>query len=127
MHDIKWIRDNPESFDRALERRGLPPQAQWLLGRYQSPLQRIEGLTVKAASDWAPLLQRDIGDRVMVRLRPLVGGLIEQVSIIEGLRWQVRPGEWTAEFQCSPADRYNYLVLDDTTLGRLDAGNRLAY
>jgi seryl-tRNA synthetase len=31
MHDIKWIRDNPESFDRALERRGLPPQAQWLL------------------------------------------------------------------------------------------------
>jgi seryl-tRNA synthetase len=31
MHDIKWIRDNPDSFDRALERRGLPPQAQALL------------------------------------------------------------------------------------------------
>ena len=23
MHDIKWIRDNPEAFDRALARRGL--------------------------------------------------------------------------------------------------------
>jgi seryl-tRNA synthetase len=27
MHDIKWIRDNPAAFDRALARRGLPPQA----------------------------------------------------------------------------------------------------
>ena len=27
MHDIRWIRDNPEEFDRGLVRRGLPPQA----------------------------------------------------------------------------------------------------
>jgi seryl-tRNA synthetase len=27
MHDIKWIRDNPAALDRALARRGLPPQA----------------------------------------------------------------------------------------------------
>ncbi|MDX2259685.1 MAG: serine--tRNA ligase [Hyphomicrobiaceae bacterium] len=27
MHDIKWIRDNPEAFDQALQRRGLPPRA----------------------------------------------------------------------------------------------------
>jgi seryl-tRNA synthetase len=27
MHDIKWVRDNPAAFDRALARRGLPPQA----------------------------------------------------------------------------------------------------
>jgi seryl-tRNA synthetase len=27
MHDIKWIRDNPAAFDRALARRGLAPQA----------------------------------------------------------------------------------------------------
>src|ERR1700754_2193434 len=25
MHDIKWIRDNPEAFDKALQRRGLEP------------------------------------------------------------------------------------------------------
>jgi seryl-tRNA synthetase len=31
MHDIKWIRDNPEAFDRALERRGLPPEARKLI------------------------------------------------------------------------------------------------
>jgi seryl-tRNA synthetase len=28
MHDIRWIRDNPEAFDRALESRGLEPQAE---------------------------------------------------------------------------------------------------
>src|ERR1700694_4070784 len=27
MHDIKWIRDNPAALDRALARRGLPPEA----------------------------------------------------------------------------------------------------
>ena len=27
MHDLKWIRDNPDAFDAALARRGLPPQS----------------------------------------------------------------------------------------------------
>ncbi len=31
MHDIKWIRDNPDAFDRGLQRRGLPPQAKDLI------------------------------------------------------------------------------------------------
>ena len=28
MHDIRFIRDNPEQFDTALARRGLPAAAQ---------------------------------------------------------------------------------------------------
>ena len=28
MHDIKWIRDNPDAFDAALKRRGLAPDSQ---------------------------------------------------------------------------------------------------
>jgi seryl-tRNA synthetase len=31
MHDIKWIRDNPAAFDRALARRGLPLEAEKLI------------------------------------------------------------------------------------------------
>src|SRR5437764_12291811 len=27
MHDIKWIRENPEAFDRGLARRSLPAQS----------------------------------------------------------------------------------------------------
>ena len=31
MHDIKWIRDNPQAFDAGLARRGLAPQAAQLI------------------------------------------------------------------------------------------------
>jgi seryl-tRNA synthetase len=31
MHDIKWIRENPDAFDRALTRRGLPAESKRLL------------------------------------------------------------------------------------------------
>src|SRR6266850_131325 len=31
MHDIKWIRENPDAFDRALKRRGLPDEAARLI------------------------------------------------------------------------------------------------
>ena len=31
MHEIKWIRENPEAFDTALKRRGLSPLAPSLL------------------------------------------------------------------------------------------------
>ena len=45
MHDIKWIRDNPDRLDRALERRGMPAQARALLAideRRRSAIQRLE-------------------------------------------------------------------------------------
>ena len=31
MHDLRWIRENPDAFDRGLERRGLPPCAEQVL------------------------------------------------------------------------------------------------
>ena len=31
MHDIKWIREHPEAFDRGLKRRALPAQSQELI------------------------------------------------------------------------------------------------
>ena len=31
MHDIKWIRENPEAFDRAMARRGLSGDAKGLI------------------------------------------------------------------------------------------------
>jgi seryl-tRNA synthetase len=46
MHDIKWIRENPEAFDRGLARRGLAPQAERLLEideRRRAIIQKLEG------------------------------------------------------------------------------------
>ncbi|MGL4558723.1 MAG: serine--tRNA ligase, partial [Afipia sp.] len=31
MHDIRWIRDNPDAFDAALKRRGLEPLSKPLI------------------------------------------------------------------------------------------------
>jgi seryl-tRNA synthetase len=45
MHDIKWIRDNPDAFDRALARRGLLAQAQRLISideRRRAAIQKAE-------------------------------------------------------------------------------------
>jgi seryl-tRNA synthetase len=45
MHEIKWIRDNPDAFDRALARRGLEPQAARLIEldeRRRAAIQKAE-------------------------------------------------------------------------------------
>jgi seryl-tRNA synthetase len=45
MHDIKWIRDNPDAFDRALARRGLSDEAKRLVGideRRRAAIQKAE-------------------------------------------------------------------------------------
>ena len=45
MHDIRWIRENPEAFDRGLKRRGLEPQAARLLAideRRRAIIQKLE-------------------------------------------------------------------------------------
>src|SRR5262245_27157310 len=45
MHDIRWIRDNPDAFDRGLARRGLPPEANRLIDideRRRAAIQKAE-------------------------------------------------------------------------------------
>jgi seryl-tRNA synthetase len=45
MHDIRWIRDNPDAFDRGLARRGLPGEAQRLIAldeRRRAAIQKAE-------------------------------------------------------------------------------------
>ena len=45
MHDIKWIREHPDAFDRGLTRRGLAPLAKDLLAideRRRAAIARLE-------------------------------------------------------------------------------------
>jgi seryl-tRNA synthetase len=59
MHDIKWIRDNPEAFDRGLRRRGLPGEAHRLIEldeRRREAIQRLE-----AAQARRNTVSREIG------------------------------------------------------------------
>ncbi len=49
MHDIKFIREHPDEFDRALERRGLPPPARELLAFDEARRSAIQQLEIAQA------------------------------------------------------------------------------
>jgi seryl-tRNA synthetase len=49
MHDIRFIRDNPEAFDRALARRGLAPKAQRLIALDEKRRAAIQALEAAQA------------------------------------------------------------------------------
>jgi seryl-tRNA synthetase len=65
MHDIKWIRQNPEQFDKAMQDRGLEPQSQALLaideGR-RIKLTRLQELQAERNE-----LAREIGARMKAK------------------------------------------------------------
>src|SRR6185295_15012404 len=45
MHDIRWIREHKDAFDRGLKRRGLAPEAERLLAideRRRQAIQKVE-------------------------------------------------------------------------------------
>jgi seryl-tRNA synthetase len=59
MHDIKWIREHKEEFDRGLARRGLPPEADKLIAideRWRRAIQELE-----AAQARRNAVSREIG------------------------------------------------------------------
>jgi seryl-tRNA synthetase len=59
MHDIKWIRDNPAAFDRALARRGLPSQSGRLIEIDER--RRAAILKAEAAQARRNVASREIG------------------------------------------------------------------
>jgi seryl-tRNA synthetase len=60
MHDIRWIREHPEEFDRALKRRGLPPPARELLALDEARRAAIQRL--EAAQARRNAASREIGE-----------------------------------------------------------------
>jgi seryl-tRNA synthetase len=79
MHDLRWIREHPEEFDRGLVRRGLPPRAEETLAldrewrsaetatqEAQARRNRIAreiGAAKKRGEDVEPLLRQSLADR----------------------------------------------------------------
>jgi seryl-tRNA synthetase len=59
MHDIKWIRENPDAFDRGLRRRGLDPLGQKLVGIDERRRKLITAL--EAAQARRNAASKDIG------------------------------------------------------------------
>jgi seryl-tRNA synthetase len=60
MHDIRFIRDNPDAFDKALARRGLEPQAQRLIALDE--LRRRKILELETALARRNAASKEIGE-----------------------------------------------------------------
>jgi seryl-tRNA synthetase len=60
MHDIKWIRDNPEAFDAALKRRGLEPMSAKLIALDQARRNAI--IAAEGAQARRNSASKEIGD-----------------------------------------------------------------
>jgi seryl-tRNA synthetase len=78
MHDIRWIRDNPEAFDRGLKRRGLEPQAQRLIAldqRRRTTIQTLEDAQARRNS-----ASKEIGDAKKNKDEEKAQGLLDEVA-----------------------------------------------
>ena len=60
MHDIRFIRDNPEVFDRGLARRGLAPEAKRLIALDESRREKI--LALETAQARRNAASKEIGE-----------------------------------------------------------------
>src|SRR5712675_19061 len=88
MHDIKWIRENPEAFDRALARRSLPGVAGRLIGideRRRAAIQKAEVALARrnAASMEIGAAKKSNDQEAAARLLAEVAQLKETIPALE--------------------------------------------
>ena len=82
-----WLTTTGDMLDRA----------ETLLAKYSEPEFRITSMVLDNVSlddsQWPRILSKELHDRVLIRRRP-VGDMIEQPSFMEGLNYEIRPGNW---------------------------------
>jgi seryl-tRNA synthetase len=89
VHDIKWIRDNPAAFDRALARRGLPGEAHKLIAldeRRRAAIQKAEAALARrnAASKEIGAAKKSNEEATAQALLAEVARLKEEIPALEG-------------------------------------------
>ncbi len=81
MHDIRFIRDNPEAFDRALARRGLEPQAQRLIALDEKRREKI--LAAETAQARRNAASKEIGEARKQKDEEKAKGLLIEVAALK--------------------------------------------
>ena len=81
MHDIRLIRDNPDAFDRALARRGLPPQAQRLVELDEKRREKI--LALETAQARRNAASKEIGEAKKAKDEEKAKGLLIEVAALK--------------------------------------------
>jgi seryl-tRNA synthetase len=81
MHDIRFIRDNPDAFDRGLARRGLEPQALRLIALDEK--RRAAILTVETAQARRNAASKEIGEAKKTKDEEKAKGLLIEVAALK--------------------------------------------
>jgi seryl-tRNA synthetase len=81
MHDIRFIREHPEAFDRALKRRGLEPQAQRLLGLDEERRGKI--LALETAQARRNAASKEIGEAKKKKDEAKASALMAEVAALK--------------------------------------------
>lgn len=104
-------------------------QMQWKNSQFKDPLNRIESLTVMPGDSttfWQAVLGLELGERITVREKPPGFTSVNQADyVIQSIDALFPPGPTTAArftFGLWPANTSIWMVLDDTTNGKLDTG-----
>src|ERR1700732_2463092 len=81
MHDIRFIRDNPDAFDRALARRGLEPQAKRLIALDEQRREKI--LELEKAQARRNAASKEIGEAKKKKDEEKAKGLLIEVAALK--------------------------------------------
>jgi seryl-tRNA synthetase len=81
MHDIRVMRDNPDAFDNALARRGLPPQAQRLIALDEQ--RRAKILALETAQARRNAASKEIGEAKKNKDEEKAKGLLNEVAALK--------------------------------------------
>src|SRR5438034_7412739 len=122
MHDIKWIRDNPDAFDRGLARRGLPGEAKRLIEideRRRAAIQKAEVALARrnAASKEIGAAKKNNDQEAAARLLAEVAQLKATIPALEAEEQKL-----SGELQIALAQIPN-LPLDDVPDGTDEHAN----
>lgn len=96
-------------------------RAFWAIGQYAQPLQRLDHVTVDAASQpgaWPTILGVDLQQRLTVSRRALTAGVTMTGDFyVEHESLTVSPTSWAMTYQASPAALHQAWIIGDSTYG----------
>src|SRR5580704_937765 len=81
MHDVRFIRDNPDAFDKALARRGLEPQAQRLIALDEQ--RRAKILVLETAQARRNAASKEIGEAKKNKDEEKAAELLAEVAALK--------------------------------------------
>src|SRR2546421_2638244 len=81
MHDIKWIRENPQAFDRGLKRRSLPAQSKELIALDEK--RRAAIMKAEAAQARRNAASKEIGAAKKNKDEASAQALMAEVAAVE--------------------------------------------